>query len=178
MKKVKPDAYYNDGFFEVARYGDVVSAINNMTKSQHDELVEKLVNSYFDSVKEINSIVSTIRSLIQGTEPSNLLNYVFTMNLMCSLNKESEADYSSDLNAQLRSLEYIQSVIVSSRYLRSEDRTERTVEVTHLKIYTHGSFVLECVLHRRDDGLHIDSIFEFKIVSIRRIVVLLYIGSR
>ena len=114
LKNVRPDEYYNDDYFEFARYGDIVSAVNNMTESQHAELIEKLANSYNDLVEDINSIVSTIRSLVQGTEPSSLLNYVFTINMMCSLNKKSETDYSSELNAQLRSIEYIQSVIVSS----------------------------------------------------------------
>ena len=114
MKKSRPEEYYSNGLFEISRYGNIVSAVNNMTESQYAKYLEGLANSYNDLVDEINSLVYRIRSLVQNIEPSNLLNYILSMNMMCSLNKVSEADYPSELNAQLRSLEYIQSVIVSS----------------------------------------------------------------
>ena len=43
-------------------------------------------DEYDDAVNEINIIVAEIRSRVQLTNPSDLLNYLFSMNMICSIN--------------------------------------------------------------------------------------------
>ena len=94
LKRVAPDEYYNDGLFEIARYGKVISTANNMTNDQHNAFLDEITANYDETVNEIDEIVREIRSLVVVTDPVNLLNYIYSMNMFCSLNKESDIDYS------------------------------------------------------------------------------------
>lgn len=122
MKKVKADDYYNDGVFELARFGNTVVSSNHMTEEQHTLWVRKIAESYEPLVEEINDLVARIRELIGQVSPENLLNYLVSMNMFASLNKTSEIDYSADLNCQLRSVEYVQSVLVSSPNIYEDNK--------------------------------------------------------
>ncbi len=42
MKRVKPDDYYNDGIFEIIRYGKEVKLINHMTDEMKTYIKEEL----------------------------------------------------------------------------------------------------------------------------------------
>lgn len=97
MKKVKADDYYNDGVFELARFGNTVVSSNHMTEEQHALWIRKIAESYEPLVEEINDLVARIRELVGQVGPENLLNYLVSMNMFASLNKTSEIDYSADL---------------------------------------------------------------------------------
>lgn len=122
MKKVKADDYYNDGVFELARFGNTVVSSNHMTEEQHALWIRKIAESYEPLVEEINDLVARIRELVGQVGPENLLNYLVSMNMFASLNKTSEIDYSADLNCQLRSVEYVQSVLVSSPNIYEDNK--------------------------------------------------------
>ncbi len=52
MKKIKPDDYFSNGIFEVARFGNTVVAHNNMTEAQHKDWISELA-SHCNEEKEI-----------------------------------------------------------------------------------------------------------------------------
>ena len=136
MKRVKPDDYYNDGIFEQARFGNTVATANHMTEEQLILWLQKLVEGYDAVVSEIDSIVQQIRALVEEADPENLLNYLVSMNMLGSLNKESETEYSAELNFQLRSVEYVQTVLVSSpnHYKAREERDRSGEESSYAQI--------------------------------------------
>ena len=86
MKKVKADDYYNDGVFELARFGNTVVSSNHMTEEQHALWIRKIAESYEPLVEEINDLVARIRELVGQVSPENLLNYLVSMNMFASLN--------------------------------------------------------------------------------------------
>lgn len=127
MKNRRTGKHKGNKNFESFRYDKFISTEDNMSIKQHEQFIKQLADEYDDAVNEINIIVAEIRSRVQLTNPSDLLNYLFSMNMICSLNKEIESDFSADLNAQLHSVEYIQSVLVSTpnHYIPCQNRTEQ-----------------------------------------------------
>ena len=63
MKKVKADDYYNDGVFELARFGNTVVSSNHMTEEQHTLWVRKIAESYEPLVEEINDLVTALGNI-------------------------------------------------------------------------------------------------------------------
>ena len=44
--KIEPDDYYNNGLFEIARFGTQTVMKNNMSQEQHKKLIEQLKRKY------------------------------------------------------------------------------------------------------------------------------------
>jgi len=78
---------------------------------------------YFEIKEDINRIVTEIRECVKIASPYDLMNFLTFSVFEASLNKKSERDYSGNENCILRSVEYIQSVLVSTSnsYQRSRD---------------------------------------------------------
>lgn len=112
-KNVKPDDYFSNGIFEVARFGKNVVLHNNMTPEMHEKYLEFLASKYEEKVELIDNIIEKIRKNVSLCDAKNLMNFIITMRQMVMINKVSEAEYSIDDNASLNIIEYIQSIIIS-----------------------------------------------------------------
>lgn len=111
---VKTDEYYNDGIFEIARYGKVVSMRNLSTPEQHAQ-IQAFYKDEYPKVKErIDEKVKRIKYEISVCDPLMLLKFTKDMAMLSHMNKLSELDYTSEENMVIRAQEYIQSILVST----------------------------------------------------------------
>lgn len=46
MKKIRVDDYYNDGIFEMARFGNVIEMKNNMPENMRNKLMKEIADNY------------------------------------------------------------------------------------------------------------------------------------
>ncbi len=114
QKLVKADDYYNDGLFELARYGKVVSMRNLNTPEQHAQ-IHAFYKEEYPKVKErIDQKVKKIRDEISICDPLMILKFTKDMAMLSHMNKFSELDYTSEENMVIRAQEYIQSILVST----------------------------------------------------------------
>lgn len=113
-KSPKPDDYYSNGVFEVARFGKDFIMRNNCTPEQHTALMEELLKEYPDTYKHISDSLLSIKEKVVKCDPYNLLMYLRAKVLSRQINLMSEFDYSSELNSLLRAQEYVQSIMISS----------------------------------------------------------------
>ena len=114
QKLVKADDYYNDGLFELARYGKVVSMRNLSTPEQHTQIREYYKEEYPKVKERIDEKIKRIRDAVSICDPLMLLKFTKGMSMMSHMNKFSELDYSSEENLVIRAQEYIQSILVST----------------------------------------------------------------
>lgn len=114
MKRIKPDDYFNNGLIEVARFGEQVIMKNNISSSQHKQLVAHLKSNYFNEIGRVNEKNSIIREKVLQCDPVQLLSFSSDMGLMTFLNLFSEFQVPSQDVPIVRATEYIQSILVSS----------------------------------------------------------------
>lgn len=128
MKKIKVDDYYNDGIFEIARYGNVIQMNNNLTKNQVDSLIEEKINNCDRLKKEIDILILEIKKEVLQLNPLELLRFSHRMFQMCYHNITSEFQLSKDSIHTQRMTEYIQSILVSSlsEYDYSKDTEDQS----------------------------------------------------
>lgn len=112
-KNIKPDDYFSNGIFEVARFGKNVVLHNNMTPEMHEKYLEFLASKYDEKVELIDNLIEKIRKNVSLCDAKNLMNFIISMRQMAMMNKVSEVEYSLDDNASLNVIEYIQSIIIS-----------------------------------------------------------------
>ena len=60
----KPDDYYNDGVFEIARFGTQTVMKNNISQPQYEKLIKKLKRKYPKIKKRINRHIKSLRKKI------------------------------------------------------------------------------------------------------------------
>lgn len=114
QRLVKADDYYNDGLFELARYGKVMSMRNISTPEQHVQ-IRAFYKEEYPKVKErIGEKIKKIREEISKSDPLMILKFTKDMAMLSHLNKFSELDYTSEENMTIRAQEYIQSILVST----------------------------------------------------------------
>ena len=114
MKKTPADDYFNNGLFEMARFGTNVVMKNIMTPSQHSKYIDSFANKYDDIKREIDILVSNIRQKVIICDPLKLLSFSSDQNLFSMLGKSSEIEMNADDFGTQRMTEYLQSIIVSS----------------------------------------------------------------
>lgn len=114
MKKAFADDYFNNGQFEMARFGTNVMLKNIMTPIQHSEYINSFANKYDDIKSEIDALVSNLRQKVMLCEPLKLLSFSSDRNLFSMLGKTSEIEMNADDFGTQRMTEYLQSIIVSS----------------------------------------------------------------
>ncbi|NLC93474.1 MAG: hypothetical protein GX677_08455 [Treponema sp.] len=126
MKKEKPDDYFNNGEFEIARYGKHVSMKNIMSKTQQESYINKLASSYDGIKDEIDKLVIKIREKVTSCDPVLLLSFAADRVFQNMLGKSSEIQSGSDDFGIQRMTEYIQSVLVSSpnKYVVSDEEND------------------------------------------------------
>jgi hypothetical protein len=127
QKPVKVDDYYNDGLFELARYGEVVSMRNLSTPEQHVK-IQAFYKEEYPKVKDrITEKINKIKNEISICDPLMLLKFTKDMAMLSHMNKFSEIDYTSEENIVIRAQEYIQSILVSTEnhFDNSESREDQ-----------------------------------------------------
>ena len=85
-----------------------------------ESLTDSLASKYEEIKKEIDLLVLDIRTNVSKSNPEMLMDYLATMNFLLMLNKPTESDFKAEEDFQLRSIEYIQSVLVGTRTQFSE----------------------------------------------------------
>ncbi|HPT86308.1 MAG TPA: SEC-C domain-containing protein [Bacillota bacterium] len=114
LVKVKIDDYYNNGLFELVRYGKFVSIRNLCTPEQQEQIQAFYRDEYPKAKERINEKVKKIKEKISACDPLMLLKFARDMAMLSHLNKFSEIDYTSKENIIIRAQEYIQSILVST----------------------------------------------------------------
>ncbi len=114
QKLAKADEYYNDGLFELARYGKVVSMRNLSTLEQHAQIQTYYKEEYPKVKERIDEKVNKLKNEISICDPLMLLKFTKDMAMLSQMNKFSEFDYTSEENMVIRAQEYIQSILVST----------------------------------------------------------------
>lgn len=117
MKKkkiIQPDEIISNGALQIARYGKNIVWNSNLTKEQHEKMLQKCVEQYPTAVKEIDELVDSIVSSVQVLPPEQLLHIAWTNLLMAFQNVEVETDVGMEEAHAIRMVEYLQSVIAAS----------------------------------------------------------------
>lgn len=118
MKKVKPDEYFNNGIFEIARFGRHTILRNNMSTKEHLEYEKYLKSEYPKQISKINNEIKKIREKVSKCDPIQLLSFSADNTLIGFINCLSKSEISNDhIN---RSTEYIQSIFISSPQTKTE----------------------------------------------------------
>ncbi len=114
-KMISPDEHYNNGSFEVSRFGKLVLLKNNMTQEEHEQFMDSLANNYEEIKSNINNKIQTIRDEISNCDPLRIMNFAASMSFTSMVNHLSECQYTPEQNFAIRAVEYIQSILVSSK---------------------------------------------------------------
>lgn len=114
QKSIKADDYYNNGLFELARCGKVMSIRNLSTPEQHTQIREYYKEEYPKVKERIDEKIKKIRETVSICEPLMLLKFTKDISMKSHMNKFSEYDYSSEANMLIWAQEYIQSILVST----------------------------------------------------------------
>ncbi len=112
--KIKADDYFNNGMFEIARFGKHTIMKNTMTPKQHQQYIEAIKSNYADLKRDIDKLVLTIRTKVSQCNPVRLLSFSADMFLVSLLGVDSEIQVSREDVPIARMTEYIQSILVSS----------------------------------------------------------------
>ena len=76
MRKVNADDYFNNGLFEVARFGNTVVTHNNMNEDQYKEWISQIANHYDEEKEEIDNLIKKIKSNLESVDPLTLFNFL------------------------------------------------------------------------------------------------------
>lgn len=113
-KTVRPDDYFSNGTFEMARFGKNTIVRNNRTPEQHAAQMEYLRAEYASKYEDIAQKVKSLKEKVTQCDPYSLLMYLRSLATMGQMNIFSEIEYSSDANAIIRAQEYVQSILVAA----------------------------------------------------------------
>jgi hypothetical protein len=114
-KPQRPDDYARYGPIEIARFGKLVVMRNNMTEDEKNKILNDLAEEYPIIKNNIDELVEDIRNLVIQYDPLELLRYSYYNMFFSMLGKPSESQYDFDDIVAVRMIDYIQSVIVSTK---------------------------------------------------------------
>ena len=114
-KQMSFDEFYSNGFLELGRSGNVVSLRNNHTSQDVLELNKELAQQYEEKKSEIDTLIMDIRTDISKCNPLTLLMCAMDRGMLNMLNTVSEIQIEGKQNFELRTVEYIQSILVSQQ---------------------------------------------------------------
>lgn len=139
MKKIKPDEYFSNGLIEAARFGNTVVTHNNMTEDQHKEWISGLAGHYTEEKEKIDAIIEIIKEKLAKVDPLTLFNFLTSMNSMMLMSPEltTESEIPADISFQLRSVEYVQSLLVSMEHDKANEIEEDKQEAVYHEIANH-----------------------------------------
>lgn len=112
--KVKPDDYFNNGQFEMARYGEKVSLKNIMTPKDNQEYIHNLKTLYPQIIKNINELITSLRQKIVKCNPIELLSFSSDNSLMSMISLYSEINVKDYDISTAHMTEYVQSVLIAT----------------------------------------------------------------
>ena len=112
--KVKADNYFNNGIFEIARFGKHTIMKNVMSKEQHQQYTKKLKSDYSELKGKIDAQILVIRHIVTHCNPIQLLSFSANKFSTSFLGVQSEIQISEQDIPTARMTEYIQSILVSS----------------------------------------------------------------
>ena len=124
--KSKFDDYYNDGIFEMARFGKDIFMKNHMNEEQHRQFMKYLKLEYEPKKREIDALIVTIKEKVVRCNPIELLSAASDMFLLNNIGISSEIQLSQDDILVSHMTEYIQSILISSEnkyVLTDEDQS-------------------------------------------------------
>lgn len=136
MKKIKPDEYFSNGLIEVARFGNTVATHNNMTEEQYKQRILWLADHYTEEKEKIDAIIENIKEKLTKVDPLTLFNFLTSMNSMMLMSSEltTESEIPADTCFQLRSVEYVQSLLVSMEHDKANEIDKDKQEVVYHEI--------------------------------------------
>lgn len=109
----KPDEYYNNGSFEMARFGEHIVLRNNMDSKQHKRVINRFKKRYPKIKRKIDKSIRSLTKKILSCDPIQLLSFASDFALNTNLGISSEFQLSKDDIFICRMTEYIQSVYTS-----------------------------------------------------------------
>lgn len=114
-KLQRPDDYSRVGPIEIARFGKGVVIRNNMTEDDQNNYINDLAEEYPKIKNRIESLVKEIRELVTSYDPLQILHQSYYNMFLSLLGKPSESQHSFDDMIAVRMIDYVQSVIVSTK---------------------------------------------------------------
>ena len=115
MKKIKPDDYYNNGIFEMARYGEFIEFKNNMPENIKNKIKTELSDNYEETKNKINETIEKIKNIVKKQNSVELLKMATFMSKMNYINIYSELQIEREAIIATQALKYIQATIVSQK---------------------------------------------------------------
>lgn len=112
-KKMLFDEFYSNGFLELGRMENIVSLKNNYTEQDIFEKNKELAQQYEEKKAEIDTLVTAICQDVSKCDPLSLLMTAMDRGMLNMLNTVSEIQIEGKQNFELRTVEYLQSVLVS-----------------------------------------------------------------
>ena len=136
MKKIKPDECFSNGLIEVARFGNTIVTHNNMSEEQQKEWISGLASHYTEEKEKIDTIIEKIKKKIAKVDPLALFNFLTSMNtiMLMSPKLTTESEIPADTTFQLRSVEYVQSLLVSMEHDKANEIHEDEQEPVYHEI--------------------------------------------
>ena len=112
--KIKPDDYFNNGLFELARVGNSIIQKNIMSPEVHQQIMDELVDQCPRIKDQIDQLVCKIRDEVLMCNPLELLSFAQLQALgsMVGITSESQ-QIGMEFLSTGRMAEYIQSILVS-----------------------------------------------------------------
>ena len=97
------------------------------------------INGYlsekYDEIKmELDEMVQSIRLNVSKSNPEHLMNFLVSMNYLIMLDKPTEASFEAYENYQLRSVEYVQSILASTESIYDNNASEEEQEKLYFEI--------------------------------------------
>lgn len=114
MKKNKPDEYFNNGIYEMVRYGNTTITKNIMNGTDFEKYRNDLREAFPIIKQEIDNLIASIRKKVCECNPIQLLTFASDNFLLSMINVPSEIQYPIEAVFTSRMTEYIQSILVSS----------------------------------------------------------------
>lgn len=129
-KQIPFDEFYSNGFLELGRMGNIVSLKNNFTEQDILERNTELAQQYDEKKAEIDTLVMDIREHISKCDPLSLLMVAMDRGMVNLFNTVSEIQIEGKQNFELRTVEYIQSILVSQENYSEgfKDNQEELIE--------------------------------------------------
>ena len=120
------DEYFSNGQFEVGRIGNIVSRRNHLTKEDIERRNIELTKRYDETKTEIENQIAEIIMDIKNCDSLSLLLVTTDRGMM---NVASEIQIQDQQNFELRTVEYIQSILASEKpEIISEDEQEELIQ--------------------------------------------------
>lgn len=129
-KQMPFDEFYSNGFLELGRMGNIVSLKNNFTEQDILERNTELAQQYDEKKAEIDTLIMDIREHISKCDPLSLLMVAMDRGMVNLFNTVSEIQIEGKQNFELRTVEYIQSILVSQENYSEgfKDNQEELIE--------------------------------------------------